>query len=32
MLLIPATEKDALVTWVKSTTLDDVVVDNSTNT
>jgi hypothetical protein len=33
MLLIPATEKDALVNWVKSTTLDDdVVFDNSTNT
>ena len=32
MLLIPAAEKDALVNWVKSTTLDDVVFDNSTNT
>ena len=32
MLLIPAAEKDALVSWVKSTTLDDVVFDNSTNT
>ena len=32
MLLIPAAEKDALVTWVKSTTLDDVVFDDSTNT
>ena len=32
MLLIPAAEKDALVNWVKSTTLDDVVFDDSTNT
>ena len=32
MLLIPAAEKDALATWVKSTTLDDVVFDDSTNT
>ena len=32
MLLIPAAEKDALVSWVKSTTLDDVVFDNSINT
>jgi hypothetical protein len=33
MLLIPAAEEDALVTWVKSTGHDDdVVVDNSTHT
>ena len=32
MLLIPAAEKDAQLTWVKSATLHYVVVDNSTNT
>jgi hypothetical protein len=32
MLLISAAEKNVLVNWVKSITLDDVVVDNSTMT
>ena len=32
MILVMAAEKHALITWVKSTTLDDVVVDELTNT
>ena len=32
MISVMAAEKHKLITWVKSTTLDDVVVDKSTNT